>query len=186
MRRWRSCAPSPEGPPLDRVVQPWSGQAVNYHFLALLVLATLYALWAGGGPERIGAAVYALSVAATHLIMSAHGQDWLNLEVGVFIVDAVTFLAFIPIALLADRFWPLWVSAFLGLGVLGHLGRLAEPGAFWWAYAVVLTIWSYPIVALFALGTFLHRRRLRRYGADRSWVSFSGRSGPAPPAAPTG
>jgi hypothetical protein len=158
---------------------------VNYAFLALLVLTTLYALWAGGGPERIGAAVYALSVAATHLILTAQYTRWLNVEVGVFIVDVVTFLAFVPIALRADRFWPLWVTAFLGLGVLGHLARLVGPDTFWWAYAVVLTIWSYPIVLLFALGTFLHRRRLARHGVDRSWVSSSGRSTPAPPAGPT-
>lgn len=144
---------------------------MNYYFVSLLVLTTLYALWAGGGPERIGAAVYFVSVAATILIMSLHSRDWLNLEVGVFIVDVVTFLAFIPIALRADRFWPLWVSAFLGLGVLGHLARLVGPDTFWWAYAVVLTIWSYPILALIALGTFLHRRRLTLHGADRSWVS---------------
>jgi hypothetical protein len=159
---------------------------VNYYFVSLLALTTLYALWAGGGPERIGAAVYCVSVAATMLIMSLHSRDWLNLEVGVFIVDVVTFLAFIPIALRADRFWPLWVSAFLGLGVLGHLARLVGPDTFWWAYAVVLTIWSYPILALIALGTFLHRRRLTLHGADRSWVSSSGPSGPTPPDAPTG
>ena len=159
---------------------------MNYPFAALLALTTHYALLAGGGPERIGAAVYAVSVAATHLILTAHTQRWLNVETGVFIVDVVTFLAFVPIALRADRFWPLWVSAFLGLGVLGHLARMVGPDTFWWAYAVVLTIWSYPVLALLALGTFLHRRRLARHGADRSWVSSSGRSAPAPPAAPTG
>ena len=148
---------------------------MNYPFAALLALTTLYALLAGGGPERIGAAVYAVSVAATHLILTAHTQRWLNVETGVFIVDVVTFLAFVPIALRADRFWPLWVSAFLGLGVLGHLARMVGPDTFWWAYAVVLTIWSYPVLALLALGTFLHRRRLARHGADRSWVSSSGR-----------
>ena len=148
---------------------------MNYHFVVPLVLITLYALWAGGGPERVGAAVYALSVVATHLALLAHGQMWLNLETGVFIVDAVTFLAFIPIALRANRYWPLWVSAFLGLGVLGHVARLVGPDTFWWAYAVVLTIWSYPILALIALGTFLHSRRLARHGADSSWVSSSGR-----------
>lgn len=158
---------------------------MNYYFVSLLALITLYALWAGGGPERIGAAIYAVSVAATILIMSAKSQDWLNLEVGVFIVDVVTFLAFVPIALRADRFWPLWVTAFLGLGVLGHLARVVGPDTFWWAYAVVLTIWSYPILALIGLGTFLHRRRLALHGADRSWVSSSGRSGPAPPTGPT-
>jgi hypothetical protein len=158
---------------------------VNYYFLALLALCTLYALWAGGGPERIGAAAYALSVAATHLIRTANGQRWLNVAVGEFTVDALVFIAFVVIALRANRFWPLWVSAFLGLGVLGHLGRLAGPGVFWWAYAVVLTIWSYPILAFIALGTFLHRRRLALYGVDRSWVSSSARSVRAPPAGPT-
>jgi hypothetical protein len=158
---------------------------VNYYFVSLLVLVTLYALWAGGGPERIGAAAYFVSAAATFLIMSSRSQDWLNLEVGVFIVDVVTFLAFVAIALRADRFWPLWVSAFLGLGVLGHLGRMVGPDVLWWAYAVVLTIWSYPILAILALGTLLHRRRLARHGVDRSWVSSSGRLDPAPHAGPT-
>jgi hypothetical protein len=158
---------------------------VKYEFVALMALTTLYAFWAGGGPERIGAAVYAISVAATHLILTAQSQRWLTFEGGVFIVDLVTFLAFVPIALRAERFWPLWVTAFLGLGVLGHLARFLGPDTFWWAYVVVLTIWSYPILALIALGTFLHRRRLALYGADRSWVSSSGRSDPAPPAGPT-
>ena len=159
---------------------------MNYYFLTLLALCTLYALWAGGGPERIGAAVYALSVAATHLIRTANGQRWLNVAVGEFTVDALVFIAFVVIALRANRFWPLWVSALLGISVLGHLARLAGPDIFWWAYAVSLTIWSYPIVLLFALGTFLHRRRLTLHGADRSWASSSSRSAPTPPPGPTG
>ena len=157
---------------------------MNYHFLVLLVLCTAYALWAGGGPERAGAAIYAASVAVTHVLRAYNVHRWGVVNVGEFTVDAVTFVIFIVIALRANRFWPLWVSALLGLGVLGHLGRLVGPD-FWWAYAVVLTIWSYPIVLLFAIGTFLHQRRLNRFGADRSWVSSSGPSDPAPRAGPT-
>ena len=159
---------------------------MNYYFLTLLALCTLYALWGGGGPERIGAAVYALSVAATHLIRTANGQRWLNVAVGEFTVDVLVFIAFVVIALRANRFWPLWVSALLGISVLGHLARLAGPDIFWWAYAVSLTIWSYPIVLLFALGTFLHRRRLTLHGADRSWATSSSRSGRTPPPGQTG
>lgn len=159
---------------------------MNYYFLTLLVLCTVYALWGGGGPERVGAAVYALSVAATHLVRTANEQRWLDIGAGELIVDATTFLAFIAISLRANRFWPLWVTAMLGIGLLGHLARGIVPDTFWWAYAVVLTIWSYPIVMLFALGTFMHRRRLSRHGADRSWVISSSHSGPKPPAAPTG
>ena len=162
-----------------------SGRAVNIHFVVPLPLVTLYALWAGGWPERVGAAVYALSVVATYLALLVHQQMWLNLEAGVFIVDAVTFLVFVFIALWADRFWPLWVSAFLGIGLLGHLAKLMMPDTFWRAYAFVLAIWSYPILALIAAGTFLHWKRRKRAGADRSWTSSSGRSGPAPPTGPT-
>jgi hypothetical protein len=75
------------------------------------------------------------------------------------LIDVVTFALFCLIALRADRFWPIWASALLGLGLLGHLARAAEPDLFWWAYAVSLTIWSYPILALIALGTWTHRRR---------------------------
>lgn len=166
-------------------MQPWSGQAVNYPFLSLLVVTTLFAFWAGGGPERVGAAAYALSVAATHLIRTANSHRWLNVESGEFIVDVLVFIAFVIIALRANRFWPLCVSALLGIGVLGHLARYVGPDTFWWAYAVVLTIWSYPILALIALGTVLHWRRLARHGADRSWVNSSGRSDLTPPAGPT-
>jgi hypothetical protein len=159
---------------------------VNYSFLALLVACTLFALWAGGAPERIGAVIYAVSVAATFLIVpKPNQQTWLNLEVGAFIIDAVLFVAFIFLALRANRFWPLWVTALLGIGVLGHVAKLMVPDTFWRAYAFVLAFWSYPILALIALGAFLHRRRVKLHGADRSWVNSSDPSTPTPPAAPT-
>jgi len=158
---------------------------VNYHFVTLLALTTLYALWAGGGPERIGAAVYALSVVVTHLALLMHDHMWWDLETGVLIVDATTFLIFVLIALKANRFWPLWVSALLGIALLGHLGRFVMPDTYWRAYAIVLVMWSYPILALMVLGTFLHQRRLKLQGVDRSWTSSFARSDPAPPPGPT-
>lgn len=141
---------------------------MNYYFVALLLLCTVYALVAGGSPERVAAILYLLSCAASYLSWTKAGT-WHEVELGVFLVDVVTFALFCLLALRADRFWPIWVSALLGLGVLGHLARVAEPGLFWWAYAVALTIWSYPILALIAFGTWAHRRRLARFGADPSW-----------------
>ena len=52
------------------------------------------------------------------------------------------------------------MSALLGLGLVGHLAMLLHPRVIPWAYAVVLSIWSYPILLLMAAGTFAHRRRL--------------------------
>ncbi len=131
---------------------------MNYYFIALLVLCTAYALVAGGAPERIGALFYSLSCVATYASW-ARAATWHEIQSGVLAIDVVTFSLFCLIALCADRFWPIWVSALLGLGMLGHLARAVEPDLFWWAYAVSLTIWSYPILALIALGTWTHRRR---------------------------
>lgn len=158
---------------------------MNYFFLALLLGASAFAFIAGGKPERIGAAVYALSCFISFIVLSAPAIRWRSIELGVFLVDILVFAAFVLLALRANRFWPIWVSALLGLGVLGHLARWAGPDVIPWAYQVVLTIWSYPILALIALGTFNHQRRLKRDGSDPSWSSSFGRSPPTPPGMPT-
>lgn len=134
---------------------------MNYFFLILLIVVTAYAFVAGGGPERIGAAAYLAGTEATHFALAPHvGHRWLQVETGVFIVDVITLLAFAVLALRSDRFWPIWVSALLGLAVLGHFARWWMGSEIvWYAYAFVSTIWSYPILALIALGTWNHQHR---------------------------
>lgn len=156
---------------------------MNFYFIGLLVICSVYAFIAGGGPERIGAAAYALSVAATYLILWSHASEWQTVELGVFTVDVLVFAIFVILAVRADRYWPLWVSALLGLGILGHMARWAGPDVIPWAYAVILTIWSYPILAIIALGTFNHQRRARSRG-DKSRSISSAKSPPAPPPGP--
>ncbi|TMJ19667.1 MAG: hypothetical protein E6G92_07820 [Alphaproteobacteria bacterium] len=147
---------------------------MNYYFVALLAICSAYALAVGGAPERIAAASYALSCGGTHFALASHaGSRWLKLEVGVLIIDFLIFACFCVLASRADRFWPIWASALLGLGVLGHLARWLTPNLGSWPYAVSLTIWSYPILFLMALGAWTHRRRLARFGEDRPWTLFS-------------
>lgn len=146
---------------------------MNYYFVGLLIMCTIYGLVAGGAPERIAVVIYAVASHATYLVLESHSGPWRSLEVGVLIIDVATFVAFTLLAMRADRFWLIWVSALLGLGVLGHLGRWVALDMIPWAYAVVLAIWSYPILAIIAVGTFYHRRRLAKYGTDKSWSSFA-------------
>lgn len=158
---------------------------MNYLFVALMMLCTAYAWWAGGAPERIGATTYAVSAVGTYLVLLASTPRWQSVEVGVFIVDVITFILFCVLAMRSNRFWPIWVSSLLGLGVLGHLGRWVGPEVFWWAYAVILSIWSYPILAIIAIGTWNHQRRLKRHKTDPSWSSSSAPSGPPQRTGPT-
>jgi hypothetical protein len=154
---------------------------VNHLFFALLIPCCVYAFIAGGKPERVGAAAYAIACVASFLLYSAQPIRFRSVEAGVFVVDVLVFVAFVILALRANRFWPVWVSALLGLGVLGHLARWAGPEVIPWAYAAVLSIWSYPIMAIIVLGTFNHQRRLKRVGTDPSWSSSSARTEPPGP-----
>lgn len=153
---------------------------MNYYFFTLLFICSLYAFLAGGVPERIGAGAYAVACIASHLLFSSPATKFHSVEIGVFLVDVSVFVVFILLALRANRFWPIWMSGLLGLGVMAHLARWAGSGTMPWAYQVIMSIWSYPILALVALGTFNHRRRLKSSGSDPSWSSSSG------PQAPTG
>ena len=163
-----------------------SGMAVNYYYLVLLVACCGYAAARGAAPERIGAAIIAVNAVLTYVAVETSSVHYGGVEIWIFALDVAAFLAFVILALRANRYWTLWVSALLGIGVLGHLAMLLHPRVIPWAYAVVLSIWSYPILLLIGIGTFTHRRRLTRNGADPSWTPSSAPPGPAtPPAGPT-
>lgn len=164
-----------EGVSLDRIVVAWSGRgvAINLFYLFLLIACSAYAFLRGGAPERIGISIIAANAVLTFVAVSAPPVRFQGVEVGVFVVDVVAFLAFVLLALFANRFWTIWVSALLGLGLVGHLAMLSQPQVIPWAYAVVLSIWSYPILLLVIGGTYSHQRRLKQTGADPSWTPSS-------------
>jgi hypothetical protein len=143
---------------------------MNYVFTALMLACCAYAFVGGGAPERIGAAIFLIGSVLTYAALETSPIKYRGVEIGAFIVDLATFLAFVLLALRANRYWPLWVSALLGLGLVGHLAMLLHPRVIPWAYAVVLSIWSYPILLLMAAGTYAHRRRSTGNGADPSWT----------------
>lgn len=157
-----------------------SGMGINFYYVGLLFACAAYAGICGAAPERIGAAIIFAGAVLSAVAASAASVRYQGVEVGVFVVDVVTIAAFILLALRAERFWPIWVSAFLGVGALGHLAMALHVRVIPWAYAVVLTIWSYPILATVAIGTFNHRRRLKQFGTDPSWSSESAGLEPPP------
>lgn len=135
-------------------------------YYALLIMCSTYALLKGGGPERVGALVLAAASISSFAIV-AHPRNLYTVEPGLFLVDAAMLIAFAVLALRVDRFWPIWVSAFAGLGLLGHLGRWSlGPELGRRAYIISIVVWSYPILAAIAIGTFNHNRRMRDASAD--------------------
>lgn len=108
-----------------------------------------------------------------------------SVEVGVLVVDVVALLAFLVLALRAERLWPLCVTALQVIGAAGHAVKLVDPQIIPSAYAFALRFWGYPMMLLLVFGTWNHQRRLAKFGVDKSWSSSSGRWDRRPPAGPT-
>ena len=135
----------------------------------LQVAASSYAVTRGGAPERIvGMALLAAAI-GTHLGLSADGNRFAGVEMGVVIVDLVLLIVLVIVALHADRRWVIWVAALHLLGAGAHLAEAVSPDTTRLAYAILSAAWSYPILILLAIGTLRHGQRLAAQGWDIDW-----------------
>jgi hypothetical protein len=142
-------------------------------YYAILLLCAAYAVLRGGGPERAGAAIIVVGSICSTFLFSAHESRYRGVESGVFLVDVAVSVAFVVLALRANRYWPLWMTALQLIGTAEHAVKMVDSHVVRLVYAFVLAFWTYPMLLLLVLGTWRHQRRLVRFGADRSWSSFS-------------
>jgi hypothetical protein len=154
-------------------------------YLALLVACCCYAFLRGGAPEKIAAAIIAVGSALTFAAMPTSAASYNSVRLDTFLIDLACLVAFLILALRAERYWPLWVTALQMVAIAGHGVKLADPDVIRRAFAFALAFWSYPMLLLIAIGTWRHQRRLARFGTDPSWSSSSGRSERKPRAGPT-
>lgn len=138
-------------------------------FVALLILTCGYALWRGGGPERIAATAMLAATAVSALVRADVHHRFVDMEIGLFVVDGLLLIMLVAVAMRADRGWSFIVAGFHLVTVGAHGIRLIEPGMIPVTYAVLIALWSYPMLVVLAIGTWRHQRRIRRYGTDRDW-----------------
>lgn len=138
-------------------------------FNLLQLGVTAYAVAKGGAPERlIGIGLLAAAV-ATRLAQTGGLAVGAPLLPGVFAVDLALLALLVGIMIRADRFWPTWVLALQLLGTGAHVVRALDPQVNAQAYAILISIWSYPILLILAAGTVRHVRRTGAPGGDRDW-----------------
>jgi hypothetical protein len=156
-----------------------------YLFVSIQVATSAYALWRGGAPERIVGALMPIAFIGTVAFQSQFPVRFHGVELGIFIVDCALLIALLAVALRAERYWPIWMTGLQAVAVAAHLATMVSP-VMPIAYALMLSFWTFPMMAILVAGTWRHRRRMAVRGADRSWSSFSPPSqAAAPPSWPT-
>jgi hypothetical protein len=149
---------------------------MNVALFALLQLAASgYAVWRGGKPERFVAIAMFAAAFATLIAYAPLSRRFAGAEVGVLLVDVALFAGLTGIALNANRYWPMAVASLQLAALIVHLGKLLDLTMGGWAYALLLKLWSYPMLLTLVVATMRHRRRLSRHGIDRPWTSFDAR-----------
>jgi hypothetical protein len=149
-------------------------------YYAILVLCAAYAVMRGGGPERAGAAIIFIGSVCSTALLSAGPNRYSGVESGVFAVDGAVCIAFLVLALRANRYWPLWMTALQLIGTAEHAVKMVDSHVIRLVYGFIMAVWTYPMLLLLVLGTWRHRRRLDRFGVDKSWASSSSPSAALP------
>lgn len=131
----------------------------QFFWIAGNLLVCGYALWKGGGPERLTA--LASLVASRVSAVVEHFDNFVSPQWGVFGVDLLFFAFLVVLALRTDRAWLLFAAAFQLLNLATHVAILTDPGLRARVYMTAIAIWSYLILASLAVGTWALQRARR-------------------------
>ncbi len=140
-------------------------------FYATLLACVVYSARRGGAPERWMAALFAMAAASSHLVVLAHGSDYAELDVLRLGVDICLLTGMAIIMAKADRFWPIYCTAFQVLAVATHGVRVFDPLVMPPVYYRSTAWLAYPTLLILVAGVHRHRTRELTHGADSNWTS---------------
>lgn len=147
-------------------------------FLALLLVALGYALWKGGRPERLMAAILIAMFAADQILHLFVPARFEAIDAGHLAIDLLAAAATITLALTAHRFWPLVAAVLQTLPLFAHFSRAVDLAMHPVAYLTMQVTASWLLPPLLVVATWRHQTRLKERGSDPSWHDFSPQSIP--------
>jgi hypothetical protein len=140
-------------------------------FVAAILLCAWYAFRAGGQPER--AAITAQLAALLLTFFSAFLLSFGSLAAPVWswLATDVSLLAVLTaMALRANRLWTLVLAGLQLASIFAHLTKVLFPDHLSpLAYAVLLQVWGWPMLATTAMGIRHHQLRQRRGVLQPDW-----------------
>ena len=139
-------------------------------FIVVQLLVSGYALLRGGRPERAVAIAMLAATVATGLISPYRSPDFTHVVVALLMVDVVFLAAVTAVALLADRYWPMWLAALQLNAVAIHGVRVYDPELVPYAYAWAAAKAAYLMLAILVVGVWSREERRRTAGVEADWT----------------
>lgn len=147
-----------------------------YAYLFWILLAiTTSAAWIWGGqpgalftPERTTATLFVIAAVATLLFLPPEGSRYRRVETGALAIDVLLTIALVCIAVRADRWWPIWVTAFQLVSTIAHFARWASGSPDPAGYQIIEQVSSYPTQIGLAVGIWCQHRRMEVRHAGRT------------------
>jgi hypothetical protein len=143
----------------------WSGHSIMNSILLvilfwlLLLVSCGYALWRGGKYERMAAMVFVAATVLSILGESPLRSRYVGVEISDVIVDTAVLFAVVGIALVSDRFWPLWAAGLQLVDSMSHVMKAIDADLLPKVYGAAERFWSYPILAILLVGAWRQNRR---------------------------
>lgn len=135
--------------------------------IALLAVCG-FALLRGGAPERL-VALLLTAAALASLVSGSLDFRFSDVERDLLIIDIALLTALIPIALRANRFWPMWLTSLHTIAVAVHGVRAYLPELPDWTYSRAVSLIAYPMLLILFVGAQRHHARARMRGSEPSW-----------------
>lgn len=139
-------------------------------FYTVLLIVSGYAARRGGAPERWMACLYVAAAIASHAIVLLHGSDYAMVDAFRLGVDAALLLGMMAIMARADRFWPIYCTAFQVLAVTTHGVRMFDPLIIPSVYYRSTAWLAYPTQFLLFTGILRHHRRTASGVEEADWT----------------
>jgi hypothetical protein len=135
-------------------------------FWIVLFATCGYALWRGRRYERIAAIVFIAATVVSILMRSPLQGRYHGVETSDLIVDTAVLAAVIAIALVSDRFWPLWAAGLQLVDSMSHLLKAIHADLLPHVYGAAERFWSYPILLILFIGAWRQHRRTQLQARD--------------------
>ncbi|HEX5258931.1 MAG TPA: hypothetical protein VFW35_09130 [Sphingomicrobium sp.] len=128
-------------------------------FWLLLLVSCGYALWRGRRYERMAAFVFVAATLLSFFGESSVKHRYVGIEITDVVVDNGVLLALVAIALVSDRFWPLWAAGLQLVDSMSHLMKTIDVDLLPKVYGAAERFWSFPILIILLVGAWRQNRR---------------------------